>query len=307
MTDPGSDQREKPVIHINRTHIDWLSLSSWSPEFLYWHASRVDTGTPAKFRGYTALLSEMPNGTRWAGAGDQGGRTHYRMESTGYQAQLTADQVRQTMQRTGMDCYATRLDIARTVETPIPDTDLGAPWFRLIHDQVDGAQPSLVQSVTGLTLYIGSVTSDKRIRIYVKDTTPGGYLLLRFEVQYRRDLAKRLWRDYAQRGPVILDGMLNSELDKRGDLGRCVDWWRPADGIRHRTRPFEKPDTRRTWFDETLMPWIEKTGNDHDLGPLVRQRVRSLVRIWDKQERDQAAADRGQDLLENDLMDQDGQ
>ena len=132
------------------------------------------------------------------------------------------------------------------------------------------------------TVYIGSRTSDRFIRIYVKEIA--GIWYLRFEVEYTGDRATPIYHACHEANRKILGGILRKEameLPQVADVGLLAI--REAlyyDSV-HVSLPkrVQTEDGRLKWLRGSVDPVIRRAINDHDEGQDVRKMVEGWYRL----------------------------
>lgn len=250
---------------LNLAMFDWITITTWTGElcgdthFQYSKGAQDLNEKRLQYKGVNM-------GGIFLGEAMQRGRPHYMIQVSGEQANEFS---RLVSQWSPYDYDVTRCDLQVTI--PLP------PHFSardLYHDIETWAgpgikrRPTIVQSGDGLdTVYIGSRTSDRFTRIYVKEID-GGLRALRFEVEYKAEHARR----------VLLD-CLHSEKKKEQILAYEVNSL-PALKFGLKSRFLRvlgdtphKPEIKRVtdqnntldWLRETVTPSIERLSNDHDL------------------------------------------
>lgn len=114
----------------------------------------------------------------------------------------------------GSDVKINRLDLQKTVETDDPDAVIEAiskdnvPFKKLLFKNIGDK---------GSTLYVGSPTSEKRLRVYNKSAQMGrtDSNLLRMEMIFRGTTANALWTIWKQIGAEERDEYTKKEIIKR--------------------------------------------------------------------------------------------
>jgi hypothetical protein len=160
------------------------------------------------------------------GVGEQMGVPHYLVRLSGYAAhQFFAWAWASGYGRrlAGFNC--TRVDVQFTEPERVDGLDLAAagrelrrmswPSHRGVRSRVD-----VWDNEDGLsTLYIGARTSQRFTRCYVKEDRQPGIdqgpkpAHLRYECEFKRDLAKRFWSSAVQHGPLFFASVLAGEIE----------------------------------------------------------------------------------------------
>lgn len=127
-------------------------------------------------------------------------------------------------------------------------------------------------STDGYTLYIGSPSSDKRIRIYDKHVKMDGveHVFWRFEVQYRRQLAEHIFQSLGYDGYEIcqfLKGEIESISRKPNTVSSKIlkDFWYTlgsSQGARPKSVHYES--NTLDWLRTQVEPAIVRLLNSYD-------------------------------------------
>lgn len=222
--------------------VDWVTLTTFNAyTHDRWASALVDRklgkSTPAERGGYKGIT--LADGQIFMGLGRQGNLDHWMLVATGPQAQRTLLDLHQSSLLPREHVACTRIDIQITLlprsgrpaliqlATDLNEGNLG-PWKGRGRPQVRG-----FTSETGDTLYIGSPTSDKQIRVYDKKVKPKGartMKLERYEVQYRRKMAESVFRrvvKYADRlDDVYMEANIKATMQPYPDglLAQLAAW-----------------------------------------------------------------------------------
>jgi len=199
------------------------------------------------------------------GLGDQNGRAHGIIQVSGLQAQIFLVWLFGLGKERFSSFYCTRIDIQVTKQRPHKEWRIGA------YKRSQGGM-SLIQSDTGITLYIGSRSSDSFWRLYDKTKD-----LLRVEVELKGKLAKRSWVALVQ-GEAIT-GIWNRHLLKsKVPSAYTSTYQQPVDPA---TLPLEEEvihedlEGKLNWLKQ-LDGMIWKLLNDHDL----HERTATIINRW---------------------------
>lgn len=170
---------------LNQVQVDYLKLTSWSQELedvfgVLLQTVQYPTGK-AKLQHYFG--AKYPNGFvgrgRQVHSEEQGTLPHY----MGIVSGSLADELLPSFWRIIPNARCRRIDLQMTVKDKLDFNDL---YLELRKSSVNC---KLVRS-NGSTLYVGSRSSRRFIRIYEKDTSAN---LVRFEVEYKSELAEEMY------------------------------------------------------------------------------------------------------------------
>jgi hypothetical protein len=207
--------------------LDWLSLGTFDREvwniavrcLQMYGGNRIET----RRMQYTG-----ESGEGWFyGEGVQGDYWHGLIQLSG----ATADHFVQEMMTTSEGRYAlkhlkcSRIDVQYTHPDELPENDTTLEQTldiirRYLDDEENWAQQWRKPNVgmrsegngKGYTLYIGSRQSARMQRIYIK--TINGKRLLRWEVEFKGDLAQQLWERLVSGDGSILGRVLLAEMQR---------------------------------------------------------------------------------------------
>lgn len=260
---------------LNTPMVDWLTLTTYETRAS--DAMRYlvigEDWEPEKRLQYNGIGS----GSLFLGDALQRGKSHYMFVASGE----SADQAYSTWSRNfgPYDWNVTRIDLQVTVPLPAKFDS------RALYDDIvawDGPgrprKAAIVQSGDGLdTVYIGSRTSDRFTRIYIKPLD-SGLRALRFEVEYKGDHAHRVANDC--RTPGVLHRILAHEVQSLPNVKFGV----LAPFIRVLGPEAHRPEIKRAtaelstldWLRRQVTPTLERLTNSHEHGNVTRQ----LVKAW---------------------------
>ena len=253
-------------IVTNRTLVDYFRIATFDPIQFYKLTAALErqyTGWyPKKWLQYRGRQSS--NGV-FHGIGEQGKRPHFLIQVSGQSSHHFFQWLSNYNEGSLTTFYCTRIDLQRTQTRPTKE------YRRIAHKRLRGKK-SLIDSDTGLTLYIGARTSDTFWRLYDKDDT-----LLRVEVEIKGTLAKRAW--VALRMGEQLPGIWNRFLLKSRVPKVYTDLYRDNGEVADLPLIEEAEDLqpKLQWL-QTLDSLIFKLINDHDTSEATKQ----LVRRWNQ-------------------------
>lgn len=249
-------------IIINKVQIDWITGTTFDAELwrdtvkqLQGHVN--ESPRPDNRGGYRGSSGE----SIWYGQGTQQEQEHFMIVASGAGSPAAFPDIASRLK-------VTRLDIQVTIELPdwyksraLVDTLRYGKWpgrRRVIPMREDGKG--------GTTVYIGSPTSDKMIRIYVK-----GEYYLRYEIQYRRGYAEDAARHCLIGGQNAMSAILATELTKLPPHPVFERFGEFCKGTQVVAAYKANPEmvARLKWLS-TLLPGLQRMANDHDYGDTVR-------------------------------------
>lgn len=269
---------------INKPALDWLTLTTWDEERKIWWDSIQDEMFPefpqtdqrrGNYRG-VASTSNLNGGSLFTGSGLQLENDHHIFHATGAVADAVAPSLVGDIEQ-----KCTRIDFQMTV--PIPDdVPPMMDFLAAIDDGLDsrpvrGRKPTIMGQFSSTdengverdywsyTIYIGSPSSDRRIRFYIK-TGDDGTPHLRFEVQLRQSLANIAWTELAiadsqGKAQQCIADILLGELDRLGDI-----YFGIIDDIRDAiqgfplllSRPAKQTSNTVQWLYKAVVPCLKK-------------------------------------------------
>lgn len=259
--------------------IDWVTFTSWREScYLGWNKwLNLQDGEPVlgKIRMYEGSWC----GSAFVGVGVQGGEFHAMARVSGASSH---DAFCDLVQYGEAKC--TRIDVQVTTLIPINFSS------RKLVDDLRGKQDRDIRHIEnsdGLnTVYIGSGSSDRFARIYVKELEGKRYL--RFEVEHKREWAILVSEKY-KADKTSLPGILNDFLqsvdviDSQGIIPQFMALLGNIEaGLVY---PYSVDDKNRTyqWILDQVTPAMVRLLNDHDIGPQLANHLHKLLEKnnWD--------------------------
>lgn len=243
--------------------IDFIRLASWNLD-LYTVGSAIlrrkipDAWEPKSFLQYGGF------GKRgvFVGRGKQKGQHHYILSISGSDAGRHYDKL------TGIDAYATRIDIERTILAP------GDNMLPPIKNKCSRTTVTLIDGYQNDTLYIGNRASDFFVRLYEKVFED---LYLRLELEFKGDRSRAIWR--AIKEGVTPDQVYEQMLSRTGLPQSVLKLFEnknvaPTDAL---LREKLKAESKKK------LEWLRKIDgaiysamSDHEIG----EDVKAIVRSW---------------------------
>lgn len=205
--------------YIEAPAVDYLTLTMWQRDLFELVRSFVVSLSDGDGVEGQQLQYAGERGTGYfAGHGSQRGKDHYLVSASGafsHDVARLAEEAATVLD--GVRC--SRLDVQVTVPLPVGMVRLSklgeglrAGDFGSFRRRGAAARVDTINSHEGLdTVYIGARSSARFIRIYVKSID--GKLFLRFEVEYKAELAVQAWDGLVTQGVGSLGPLLRSELD----------------------------------------------------------------------------------------------
>lgn len=188
---------------VGRVAVDWLTLTTYDRTVFNSLVEQAES-----YIDYNTSVSQKR--MQYAGTGGQGfffgkgkqrGDDHYMFVLSGIQAAVLAPALATSMFARLANC--TRIDIQLTLparEDARKTGDLGHAIRKSLMEGVGrvGKRPSVTiwdnESDAGDTIYIGSRSSDKFVRIY--DKFGDGIKFMRYEGEFKRNVADRIWSEF---------------------------------------------------------------------------------------------------------------
>lgn len=245
---------------VNKPSLDWVTATTNHFRKYQVTAWEVTPGDQSGKRGkWLQYKGDQYEGI-FHGQAQQGSKTSYLLKITGGKADSLGEVVLKN------EMKVTRLDIQLTVALP--------DWFdaRELHDEMAlGVWPgqwrtvSMIQNGGNDTVYIGHRSSDRFIRIYVKETS-----YIRFEVEFKAERAVRAAKMIAEGGDIVKGAILSAEMDKLPSAAILDVFQRYLAGsedVKVKYLATEKLGKIR-WIARILNS-IEQSMNDHDYGDMV--------------------------------------
>lgn len=267
------------LITLDEAMVDWMTLTTFDEAVAeYWEKKRrfierdAETARSKRVHSmqYSGEKTTTESGTISTLAGEQGGRVHYMIRMGGELCDRLVT-VASTMLAEGtVNC--TRIDLQVTTSEP-------SKWsqFSLFSDlQERGTLCSMMQSEDRQvgrmeTVYIGSRSSQRYTRVYVKKTRGGGRLL-RFEVEFKSKLAREVLVQLGG-GRGRRRAILAHELKRKKHRGlegvfrRCLG----DDEMRVKVESVTDRDRTRDWLMRSVLPSLRRFVNSHEGDEGVRE------------------------------------
>lgn len=197
------------------------------------------------------------------GMGEQSGRAHCVIQTSGSFAHVFYLWFKAQPETVQNAFYCTRIDLQRTQAQP--ETEYRLRTYKRLR-----GKKRLIQSDTGVTLYIGARTSDTFWRLYDKTESH-----MRCELEMKGKMARRVGE--ALHGGESISGIWNRVLLRSKVPKIYVDYFRS------KTEPATLPDLEEVPDLDSKIKWLAtldslvyKLVNDHDVG----DRTKTIIARW---------------------------
>lgn len=246
---------------VGRVSVDWITLTTYDRMvfngLVELCESYVDynTSTSQKRMQYSGIGGQG----FFFGAGKQRGDDHYMLVLSGIQAAILVPTLATSMFARLASC--TRIDVQLTlpvIEGARKTGELAHEIRRGLSEGVGrvGKRPSVAvwdnETGTGDTIYIGSRSSDKFVRIY--DKFGDGIQFLRYEGEFKRGVADRIWTEFCDNESALSNWLASTIVQ-------------PIRELREFSEIVEVIEARKTsdvWIevepkdDERTLRWLRK-------------------------------------------------
>jgi hypothetical protein len=280
--DVNTSGKALPLL-LHTALVDWITATSYDDGFFDWWEMELleecRSWSDKKIMQYTGRMFEIEGGTAFLGVAEQRGLFHYMLRLSGYAAEDRKGYVWSSMRNYMVK--VTRLDLQ--VTRPIDKS--WSQWELVKRLKEKGRKTGWIESGTKAvsfeTVYIGSRTSERFTRIYVK--MAGGTRLLRLEVEYkgkRSDaIARRLSR--GDLSSATAGQYLMHEVQKTYNDEPLRMLFEPAlNGVKPITEKLKvESSTEKTekWLLEQVLPAFTRHINDHSASPQVVNAFTSAI------------------------------
>lgn len=254
---------------LNSAKVDWITATTndfRKYQMTVWEILPGDrSGERSSFQQYKG----DSYGGVFHGQAEVKGRTSYLIRVSGAEA----DEHWEVICRNGLK--VTRFDLQVTILKP--------EWYhaRELKDAIEfGVWPGQSRLVElrerqgNDTVYVGSRTSDRFIRIYVKEDD-----FLRFEIEFKQERAVIASKMMLEQGRMVARAVLVSEINKMPDNPVSDEFKRVlGDSVAEVKVPYLAKDKHKTlkWI-ATILPALERASLDHDIGDRVTIWLMSVI------------------------------
>lgn len=257
------------MFEVNRPAIDYLTVTTFDEVAMaamkMWHDSVQENGKEARRMQYTGDTRADRYGTSFLGAGEQKSMTHAMLQVSGMLAASAFTNLR--AQLIAGKLKLTRIDLQVTVEYP-RHTWSQADLFSILRDDNEDRVVNYVESKSGpqgtklATVYYGSRLSERLVRIYEK-VGMGDEVLLRFEVEYKGDRARRVSHDLL--AGATEKAILWGEVLRLPDVYNLRRWFgKCLETTPHTVRVVREPGNTQDWLAQVVAPVLDRYLNQHE-------------------------------------------
>lgn len=285
--------KQQKTMLTNVAQIDWLTLTSWElTSWQFWREVVENSGycllmnpdEDKKIMQYSGLDYSSDYGSAFIGTAFIGGREHIMLRVSGELSEVLFEKLAGYPLTEGW-AKCTRIDLQIT-STPPSGWDQAKMEVDLRHI---GHKPSFITSFDRKlrrdlsTVYIGRRVSQRIARIYEK-ASDSREVYLRFEYEYKGELANKMARDLAKH-PLRKEDYLLGEIEHL-EYKPLEDIYKPyllATGERMSVHRVPMPDKTRDWLLGVVIKSLEKYLNQHDNDLTVLDAFTRLIdEKWDK-------------------------
>jgi hypothetical protein len=252
---------------VQRAYIDYLRLASWDDSQALLITGELRRSIPKWRNGFWLQYKGWYGDTSFYGVGEQNKQRHYVFRTAGNSSSVLFDLADK------FDAvYCTRIDVQVTIKLP-PQYN---PFKIYLDHKYNGrAGVTVLDGPTGSTIYFGSRTSDKFLRLYEKQYEDGKYLRLEFE--FKGKLARAVYETMRATavGPTAV---FQNYLPKFGLADYIMGWFdtgNDAEPLRLEIEHNEDFHKQMTWLS-SLSNTVVEMGNAHETGDFVRR----LLNDW---------------------------
>ena len=254
---------------VNEAKCDYLTVTTFNPVVMFvidqWHRGIGVAREGKKRMQYAGTVTSDRYGQSFYGIGTQRGMTHSLLQVSGELADSALTAVREFIFKG--QCRVTRIDLQVTVPYP-RETWRQVELFEALKYSDMRSSVSYIESRSGpanstlATVYIGSRSSDRLVRIYEK-LGLGESVFLRFEAEYKGKRAMAVTQ-------ALLAGnsersVLQSELMRIPDTYNLRDLYMPIlDGDKAEIRVMPETGNTEKWLRETVIPALDRFLQSHD-------------------------------------------
>jgi len=260
---------EQGTFALNVPQVDYLTGTTFNAQsWRAWVKKSVgyvaDSPQKRMIKGYNG--NQLPG--LFYGQGKQQGAEHFIVTLSGAMAQ--------NLYATIPEAWAVkRLDLQVTIDRP--------SWYKagslkttLRKGRWKGRRPvipSFEDGKGGVTVYIGAPSSDKRVRIYIKDMD-----YLRYEIQYRRAYAESAIAAIRSAGETAVGEFLGENMSKHPKHPIWLEFRRYVGvGRSPQSRVVKSSKAKRLGWLESLSGAIQRMAYDHDIGDRVVAILQDII------------------------------
>lgn len=258
-------------------HVDYIRLCTWDLAAYTKAASALMQFRQGWKSGRFLQYYGHKLGSMFFGTAKQHDKHHYLIQISGGMAHTITSDLGLMMTLGDPSFYCTRLDLQKTLDLP--------EWWN-VRDVVDsiktmdtGKTPdtlSFIESTTGETVYVGSRTSDKFIRIYTK-SLDRDYLRLEYEI--KGSLARSIYSGIYQNGSRSISGVYNTLLVNQRLPQYVKSYYLDPDAqmVDISIPEHQAEMAKKLQWLVSLEATIRKMLSDHDIGHETNVFIQSLA------------------------------
>lgn len=270
------------LLLLNQVRFDWFTVTSEDNHVYNLFADVLDgcgDVREAKRMQYNGRVGYFTDGSLFVGSGTQKNRNHNMIVITSGLAhrlwKLVKTAVREFYAKT------TRIDIQITIPDPHKEND--GQWKLFNRLKRNGRQVGWVQSMDKdwgelSTIYVGSMKSQRLVRIYMK---PAENMNLRFEASFKGYQAKSLGIQLSlgrMKAEEVLIGMVQW-CDKNSDDTVLTQFSKAVGSYQPNLPKYEKRATNtERWFTNTVIPSLTRYVNSDDYDPNIIDLFEKAIR-----------------------------
>lgn len=261
------------ILHLNTVKFDWFTVTSEDDNVYKLFADVLENCgdvREAKRMQYDGRVGYFADGSLFVGSGTQKNRNHNMIVITS----SLADRLKSKVKFAVRELYAktTRIDIQVTIENPHNEKD--GQWKLFNRLKKAGRQVGWVQSIDKdwgelSTIYVGSMKSQRLVRIYMK---PAQTMNLRFEASFKGYQANTLgiqWSLGIMKPEEVIAGMVQW-CDKKNDDEALTSFSKIVTGFNPQLPKYQKRETKtEKWFINTVLPSLTRYVNSDDFDPEI--------------------------------------
>ena len=258
---------------INRVMADWITATTFNRETYYSWVDALEKmpeltdKKQVKKMQYLGTMAKGDGGTVFLGQAQQRGARHYMMQISGELSDYLMGLLYPSMREGYVNI--TRLDIQATLNQP---EDWGQ-WEYFNRQKRDGRNMGWVESTAKrknredkklATVYVNSRTSSRFARVYQK-LTAGWTLLLRLEVENKRDVSQAIFRKLCNAKPEDRYQILQAELFNfaQKDDGLHAAFADVCTGAFNPVKVQTRQGDTKTWLIDTCFVSLRRYLNAH--------------------------------------------
>lgn len=263
-------------VELNEAKCDYLTVSTFDPTVYKFYldnmkilASEAKRSIHPESRQQYKIGDgvQVPGGYIWCGRGVQNERPHFLVQISGELAHSVIGAA--CKQQSAGAAKVKRLDLQVTTECPDSWSQPNLLMRMLRKGKLAEYRATKDGDARLDTVYIGSRTSERFNRIYIKKTAAGNRLI-RFETEYKGMRAYKMAASMAENG-IRAEKYLNWEVRRCKDkkLSELFLRWLGNEGISERVSIESTMASRRKWLLNSVLPALREYVNAHGSDRMV--------------------------------------